>query len=239
MYYKYGSFSFASVLGTVKDAKTFLSKKDSKQYTALTVTTSEKYKTKEGEEKSSVSEVKAFVEGTLALVAGNVVLVEGDVGTANVAFKTESKYPVTQAVITNARVQKIADVASPEFSGLNSFEMIGRVGRDPREIKSKTGGSEFCIAVSPKDMETQWIPVLFWGARGKKLVEIAHKGDLVRISARGALATKKVQDEEKKVLSLFGTDLQILKKKDVDSTGASTDTVEQTAIEDDPEDAPF
>ena len=239
MYYRTGSFSFASVLGTVKDAKTFLSKKDSKNYTALTVVTSEKYKTKEGEEKTSVSEVKAFVEGSLALVAGNVVLVEGDVGTANVAFKTESKYPVTQVVITNARVQKIADVASPEFSGLNSFEMIGRVGRDPREIKSKTGGAEFCIAVSPKDMETQWIPVLFWGARGKKLVEIAHKGDLVRISARGALATKKVQEEEKKVLSLFGTDLQILKKKDVDSTGASTDTVEQTAIEDDPEDAPF
>ncbi len=239
MFYRTGSYSFASVLGTVKDAKPFLSKKDSKQYTAITVTTSEKYTTKDGEEKSSVSEVKVFAEGSLAFVEGNVVLVEGDVGTANVSFKTESKYPVTQAVITNARVQKISDVPCPELCGANKFELIGRVGRDPREIKSQRGGAEFCIAVSPKDMETQWVPVLFWGARGKKLAEIAHKGDLVRVAARGALAAKKIQEEEKKVLVLFGTDLQILKKKDVDSTGASTDAVEQTAIEDDSEDAPF
>ena len=243
MYFKTGSFSAVSLLGVVKESKPFISKKGGKQYTSLIVETKEKYTNKEGEEKSSASEIRVFSEGVQNFAIGNVVLVGGEVGMATVKFKTELKYPINQIVVLNARVMKVADVADSALTGLNSFEIIGRVGREPKEIKGNRG-CEFVVAISPKDMETIWVPIAFWGQRGVKLMSIVNKGDLVRITGRASLGLKKVGEEEKKVLTLFGTELHFLaKKKTEDSSDSpsneSSDSIEQTSIEDEVEDAPF
>lgn len=240
-YYKSGSFTRATILGTVKEVKTFSSKKDGKEYTALVVTTEEKYKTKEGEDKTLTSEVKVFLSGKTEVKPSSVVLVEGDVCTAKVPFKTELKYPVEQAVVSDATVQVVSEVAGASFSGLNSFELIGRIGRQPREIKGGKG-CDFSLAISPKNKETLWVPISFWGQRGMKLLTILNKGDLVRIVAKASLSSKKVGDEEKKVMSLYGSDVQILArnpKNEESSAGSSEGESEQTQISDEPEEIPF
>lgn len=242
MYYKTGSFTAVSLLGIVKESKSFVAKKDGKQYTSLTVTTSETYKTKEGEEKSTVSEVRVFSEGLQNFTVGNVVLVGGGVGTATVKFKAERKYPVEQIVVLDAHVVKVADTADAAFTGLNCFEVIGRVGREPREI-GQGKGCDFVVAISPKDRDTIWVPIVFWGQRGTKLLSIVGKGDLVRIVGKASLSLKKVGEEEKKVLSLYGMDLQFLAKKKSESSEASTESTdsieESSSLEDDPEEVPF
>lgn len=245
MYYKVGSYSSVSILGRVVECKPFVSKKDGKTYRNLTVATQEKYKTKDGEEKSSVSEVQVFSEGTEQFAVGNVLLIAGEIKTSAVKFKTELKYPVEQIVVINARCQKVSDAADSSFTGLNLFELIGRVGRQPREIKGGKG-CDFVVAISPKETETIWVPISFWGQRGSKLLSIVNKGDLVRIVGKASLGLKKVGEEEKKVLSLYGMDLQFLAKKknetestDTSSSTESSDSIEQTSIEDEVEDAPF
>ena len=241
MYFKTGSFSAVTLLGVVKESKPFVSKKDGKTYTSLVVTTSEKYTTKEGEEKSLISEVRVYAEGTQSFTVGNVVLVGGEIGTSKVPFKSELKYPIEQIVVLNAQVKKVSESADSAFTGQNIIEVIGRVGREPREFKNGKG-CDFVVAVSPKDMDTIWVPISFWGARGTKLQSIVNKGDLVRITGRASLGLKKVGQEEKQVLTLFGTELQFLAKKKneaTDSPSESSDTIEQTSIEDEVEDAPF
>lgn len=239
-YFKNGSFSQVTLLGVVEEVKSFTSKKDNQTYTSVSLTTSESY-IKEGEQKKLVSSVHVYVKGDVSLKTGTVVLVQGEVGVSPVSFKTETKYPVEQIVVTNASVQKVADVADASFSGLNSFKVIGRLGREPKEISAGKGGCSFSAAVSIKDGDTIWVPVLFWGTRGTKLAGILNKGDLVLLSGRGALGVKKVGDEEKKVLSLYGTDVNILvrKPKEESQQESSEETPEQTTIQDDSTEIPF
>lgn len=241
VFYKSGSFTRATILGTVKEVKEFSSKKDGKEYTALVVATEDKYTTKEGEAKSLISEVKVFIPGKVEVKSGAVVLIEGDVGTAKVPFKAELKYPVEQVVVSDASVQVVSEAGGASFSGLNSFELIGRIGRQPREIKGGKG-CDFSLAVSPKNRETLWIPISFWGQRGMKLLTLLNKGDLVRIVAKASLTNKKVGEEEKKVMSLYGSDVQILArspKNGESSAGSSEGESEQTQISDEPEEIPF
>jgi len=240
-YFKNGSFSQVTLLGVVEEAETFTSKKDNQTYTSVFLTTTESY-TKDDERKKLVSSVRVYVKDVIDIKDGAVVLVQGEVGVSPVPFKAETKYPVEQIVVTNASLQKVADVADASFSGLNSFKVIGHLGRDPKEISAGKGGCSFSVAVSIKDGDTIWVPVLFWGARGTKLSGILNKGDHVLLSGRGAISVKKVGDEEKKVLSLYGTDVNILVKKPKEEETQEEKTEEsseQTTISDESTEIPF
>lgn len=79
----------------------------------------------------------------------------------------------------------------------NLFEIIGRLGADPRDISTQNASScAFSVAVSEiyRDQDgsemtrTTWVPVSIWGKNAENALKCLAKGDLVFLS--GVIATR-------------------------------------------------
>lgn len=221
-YFSNGSFSQVTLIGTVvADSKTYTSKKDGGQYTALTVLTSRSYSDKSGEAKKSSTRATVFVPGERVYRAGSVVSVLGRLGThVAVPQSDTNKYPIVQVAVRDAEVEVIAEKALEGFNGTNSVVLEGRIGKTIREITAGNGGCGFDLAVSTKTdgtEDTSWIPVVLWGKKAKNFASICHTGDLVKVLGSLTTSTRKVGDEEKVLLTFVGGDFILDSRKKADS----------------------
>jgi len=81
---------------------------------------------------------------------------------------------------------------------LNSFHIIGRLGKDPELKQTPSGKSvcEFSVAINNgyKKDETLWINAVAWNKQAESVNEYLHKGSLVFIS--GSIQEDKWEDDK-------------------------------------------
>lgn len=218
-FFAQGSFSRVFLVGTVgADSKSFVSKKDSKTYTALTVVTSRGYTDKNGAQQTTSTRTTVYVEGEQKYQVGAAVSVCGRLGT-QVAFPKSdtNKYSISQCAVRDPQVEVIADVVAEGFGGSNSVILEGRMQREAREITAGNGGCSFELAVSTKTAEgeekTDWIPVTIWGKKSQNFLTIVHPGDLVKLTGSLNNVTRKVGDIEKVLLNFVADDFIVDARK--------------------------
>jgi single-strand DNA-binding protein len=100
---------------------------------------------------------------------------------------------------------------------LNQWFGIGRVGKDPDEIKVTSDGKayiQFSLAVDQGKNQTMWLQVTAWEKQAEAVEKYARKGILVFV--QGRLQVQKYKDKqhiERMSVEINATNVQILEKK--------------------------
>jgi single-strand DNA-binding protein len=101
---------------------------------------------------------------------------------------------------------------------LNQVMFIGRLGKDPDELKVTGEGKpyiQFSLAVDLGKNETMWLNVTSWDKQAEAVEKHAAKGALVFV--QGKLQMKKYKDKTSQVerlsVEISAANVQILEKK--------------------------
>src|SRR6266568_5574420 len=108
---------------------------------------------------------------------------------------------------------------------LHQWFGIGRLGKDPDEIKVTSEGKayiQFSLAVDQgKSQEAMWLNVTAWEKHAEAVEKYAHKGTSVFV--QGKLQMKKYKDKttqaERLSVEISATNVQILEKKPKEGDG--------------------
>ena len=100
---------------------------------------------------------------------------------------------------------------------LNQWFGIGRLGKDPDELKVTSDGKayvQFSLAVDQGKNQTMWLQVTAWEKQAEAVEKYASKGTLVFI--QGRLQVQKYKDKtqaERLSVEISASNVQILEKK--------------------------
>ncbi len=100
---------------------------------------------------------------------------------------------------------------------LNQVLFIGRLGKDPDELKVTSEGKpyiQFSLAVDLAKDQTMWIQVTAWEKTAEAVERFARKGTLVLV--QGKLQMHKYRDKtqaERLSVEISASNVQILEKK--------------------------
>ena len=100
---------------------------------------------------------------------------------------------------------------------LNQLLVIGRLGKDPDELKGTSEGKayvQFSLAVDQGKSDTMWLNVTAWDKTAEVVEKYARKGTLVFV--QGKLQLKKYKDKqqvERLSVEISASNVQILEKK--------------------------
>ena len=101
---------------------------------------------------------------------------------------------------------------------LNQCSFIGRLGKDPDELKVTSEGKayiQFSLAVDQGKDQTMWLNVTAWEKQAEVVEKHAAKGALVYV--QGKLQMKKYKDKssqaERLTVDISASNVQILEKK--------------------------
>ena len=101
---------------------------------------------------------------------------------------------------------------------LNQVCFIGRLGKDPEELKVTSDGKpyiQFSLAVDQGKNNTMWLNVTAWEKHAEVVEKSARKGTLVFV--QGKLQIKKYKDKttqaERLSVEISASNVQILEKK--------------------------
>ena len=101
---------------------------------------------------------------------------------------------------------------------LNQCSFIGRLGKDPDDLKVTGEGKpyiQFSLAVDQGKNETMWLQVTAWEKQAEAVEKYAGKGTLVFV--QGKLQVKKYKDKttqaERLSVEISASNVQILEKK--------------------------
>ena len=102
---------------------------------------------------------------------------------------------------------------------LNQIMLIGRLGKDPEQLKVTGEGKayiQFSLAVDQgKSQEAMWLNVTAWEKQAEAVEKYARKGTLVFV--QGKLQMKKYKDKttqaERLSVEISASNVQILEKK--------------------------
>jgi len=106
---------------------------------------------------------------------------------------------------------------------LNQWFGIGRLGKDPDEIKVTGDGKayvQFSLAVDQGKNQTMWLQVTAWEKQAEAVEKYAGKGTLVFV--QGRLQVQKYTDKqhiERTSVEINATNVQILEKKPKEGDG--------------------
>ena len=106
---------------------------------------------------------------------------------------------------------------------LNQWFGIGRLGKDPEEIKVTSDGKayvQFSLAVDQGKNQTMWLQVTAWEKHAEAVEKYASKGTLVFV--QGRLQVQKYQDKqhiERTSVEINASNVQILEKKPKEGDG--------------------
>lgn len=111
--------------------------------------------------------------------------------------------------------------------------VVGRLGRNPEQVKAEAGGCSFSIASDQgwgEKKSTNWIRVTVWGKRGEKLSLMLNKGS--RVGVRGELTTREY--EGKTQLELRADEVELLDSKPAADHGTARQPAASFADEETP-----
>ncbi len=101
---------------------------------------------------------------------------------------------------------------------LNQCSFIGRLGKDPDELKVTSEGKpyiQFSLAVDQGKTDTMWLNITAWEKTAEVVEKSARKGMLVFV--QGKLQLKKYKDKttqaERLSVEISASNVQILEKK--------------------------
>ena len=101
---------------------------------------------------------------------------------------------------------------------LNQCSFIGRLGKDPDELKVTAEGKpyiQFSLAVDQAKDQTMWLNVTAWEKTAEVVEKLARKGTLVFV--QGKLQLKKYKDKttqaERLSVEISAANVQLLEKK--------------------------
>ena len=101
---------------------------------------------------------------------------------------------------------------------LNQCSFIGRLGKDPDELKVTSEGKpyiQFSLAVDQGKTDTMWLNVTAWEKTAEVVEKSARKGTLVFV--QGKLQMKKYKDKttqaERLSVEISASNIQLLEKK--------------------------
>ena len=101
---------------------------------------------------------------------------------------------------------------------LNQCSFIGRLGKDPDELKVTKEGKpyiQFSLAVDQGKSDTMWLNVTAWEKTAEVVEKSVRKGTLVFV--QGKLQIKKYKDKttqaERLSVEISASNVQILEKK--------------------------
>ena len=108
---------------------------------------------------------------------------------------------------------------------LNQWFGIGRLGKDPEQLKVTGEGKayiQFSLAVDQgKSQEAMWLNITAWEKQAEAVEKYAHKGTSVFV--QGKLQMKKYKDKttqaERISVEINATNVQILEKKPKEGDG--------------------
>jgi single-strand DNA-binding protein len=100
---------------------------------------------------------------------------------------------------------------------LNQVLFIGRLGKDPDEIKVTSEGKayiQFSLAVDQGKNQTMWLQVTAWEKHAEAVEKYARKGTPVFVQGKLQIRTyKDKQQVERTSVEVNATNVQILEKK--------------------------
>jgi single-strand DNA-binding protein len=100
---------------------------------------------------------------------------------------------------------------------LNHCSFIGRLGKDPEQLKVTSDGKpyiQFSLAVDQGKDQTMWLSVTAWEKQAEIVEKYARKGTSVFV--QGRLQIQKYKDKtqtERTSVEISATNVQILEKK--------------------------
>jgi single-strand DNA-binding protein len=101
---------------------------------------------------------------------------------------------------------------------LNQCSFIGRLGKDPDELKVTSEGKpyiQFSLAVDQGKTDTMWLNVTAWEKTAEVVEKSARKGILVFV--QGKLQVKKYKDKttqaERLSVEISASNVQLLEKR--------------------------
>lgn len=100
---------------------------------------------------------------------------------------------------------------------LNQCSFIGRLGKDPEQLKVTGEGKvyiQFSLAVDQAKDQTMWLQVTAWEKQAEAVEKYARKGTSVFV--QGRLQIQKSKDKtqtERTSVEINATNVQILEKK--------------------------
>jgi single-strand DNA-binding protein len=101
---------------------------------------------------------------------------------------------------------------------LNQCSFIGRLGKDPEELKVTRDGKayvQFSLAVDQGKSDTMWLNVTAWEKQAEAVEKYARKGTLMFV--QGKLQMKKYKDKttqaERLSMEISASNVQLLEKK--------------------------
>src|SRR5215831_13122804 len=100
---------------------------------------------------------------------------------------------------------------------LNQVLFIGRLGKDPDELKVTSEGKpyiQFSLAVDQGKSDTLWLQVTAWDKTAEAVEKYARKGTAVFV--QGKLQIQKYKDKqhvERTSIEISASNVQILEKK--------------------------
>src|SRR6266702_4830317 len=106
---------------------------------------------------------------------------------------------------------------------LNQVMCIGRLGKDPEQLKVTGEGKayiQFSLAVDQGKTQTMWLQVTAWERQAEAVKKYASKGTLVFV--QGRLQVQKYTDKqhiERTSVEINATTVQILEKKPKEGDG--------------------
>ena len=100
---------------------------------------------------------------------------------------------------------------------LNQWFGIGRLGKDPEEMKVTKEGkpyTRFSLAVDLDNNQTMWLQVTAWEKQAEAVEKYAHKGTSVFVQGRLLIHPyKDKQHIERLSVEINASNVQILEKK--------------------------
>ena len=100
---------------------------------------------------------------------------------------------------------------------LNQCSFIGRLGKDPEELKVTGDGKpyiQFSLAVDQGKSETMWLQVTAWEKSAEAVDKYAGKGTPVFVQGKLQIRTYKDKTQAERVsVEISASNVQILEKK--------------------------
>src|SRR5437588_54636 len=106
---------------------------------------------------------------------------------------------------------------------LNQIMLIGRLGKDPEQLKVTGEGKayiQFSLAVDQGKNQTMWLSVTAWEKQAEIVEKYARKGTPVFVQGKLQIRTyKDKQQVERTSVEINATNVQILEKKPKEGDG--------------------
>ena len=100
---------------------------------------------------------------------------------------------------------------------LNQCSFIGRLGKDPEELKVTSEGKpyvQFSLAVDQAKDQTMWLQVTAWEKHAEAVEKYARKG--TQVFVQGKLQINKFKDKqqiERTLVEISASNVQLLEKR--------------------------